>query len=85
MQRDLTKYDFQLIEEEEKEIAKQLQSEKEERDRRRKEDEQAEEAARIAAEEVKRDRIEREKRIAEEIRLLFGTKYRIHSELLLRR
>lgn len=75
---------FQLIEEEEKEIAKQLQSEKEERDRRRKEDEQAEEAARIAAEEVKRERIEREKRIAEEIRLLFGTKCRVNCELLLR-
>ncbi|KAI8577719.1 hypothetical protein K450DRAFT_250506 [Umbelopsis ramanniana AG] len=58
-----------LIEEEEKEIAKQLQSEKEERDRRRKEDEKLEEAARLAAEEAKRDRIEREKRIAEEIRV----------------
>lgn len=72
-----------MIEEEEREIAKQLQAEKEERDRRRKEDELAEEAARIAAEEAKRDRMEREKRIAEEIRLLFGTKCRVHSELLL--
>ncbi|CAO3678205.1 unnamed protein product [Umbelopsis ramanniana] len=84
LQNDKIQQRQKLIEEEEKEIAKQLQSEKEERDRRRKEDEQAEEAARIAAEEVKRERTEREKRIAEEIRLLFGTKCRVNSELLLR-
>lgn len=57
-----------MVEEEEREMARQMQQEKEEREKHRMESEKVKEEVRLAEEHKKREALERDKRIADEIR-----------------
>jgi hypothetical protein len=57
-----------MVEEEEREMARQMQQLKEEREKHRMESEKIKEEVRLAEEQKKREALERDKRIADEIR-----------------